>query len=385
MGDFPFASTPPAVAYQQGAAGHSQKLQGWFAALAGRQTQRANIALIGDSITGGQGATSFPATWAQLLPVQLRGRFPTPGLTTGGRGFLPPLIPPTNPTTFTPPYVTVTGATAAQMASGSLYGFGPNLVSWDLSIQSGVTLTYSLTGDNADIIWIGASGNGTFSWKVDAGTATNVSTNVTFTGNQSVTSVSLGAAGAHTLTITFVSGSHTYVTGVVEYNTDKAAGIQVHDLGFSGATSFLWTPASGATSQAAGMIPLAPGLIMIELGVNDTASGITPAAWAGNVSAVIGAARAALTPPVPPVLLLMTYNAQADGPTSLTLWQKFVSAAYQLAAADTAIDVLDLSNFRMPPTNAAVTWGLYAGDQIHPSNAGHQAIADALVSFLSPY
>lgn len=48
------------------------------------------------------------------------------------------------------------------------------------------------------------------------------------------------------------------------------------------------------------------------------------------------------------------------------------------------IDFLDLSTVRMPANNSSNTWGLYAGDSIHPSNKGHAMIADAVCHFLSP-
>lgn len=385
MGSFPFApsGTLTPTFFQQLGGAHSARLQGWFASAARRQTARSSIVIMGDSVTAGQGATAFGNSYAQLLPAQLRARFPTPGTAGGGRGFLPPVIPPTNPTTFTPPYIALAGATVAQLAAGALAGFGPNLVTYDLSVQGGVTLTYTLNGDSADIIWASNPGNGTFNWKVDAGATTPVPTNAAFNvGN--VTHVALGAAGAHTLTIAFVSGAPVYVTGVVEYNGDFASGVQVHGLGYYGSTSAFWTPA-GAPGQAAALVPLAPGLIILELGLNDLAAGITPAQSQANLAATIAGCRAALPSPAPPFLLLPTYNAASDGPTTPAQWAQYVNGMYAAAAADTLgrTDVLDLS-LRMPSTGAAVTWSLYAGDGIHPLNAGHQMIADALTDFLSP-
>lgn len=382
MGNFPFtpasgASTP--LFYQQLGGAHSSKLQGWFAALAARAGARANVVLLGDSIAAGQGATAFPSCYAQLLPVLLNARFPTTGLAAHGRGFLPPIIPPSNPTSFVPPYVTV--ASQANLIAGSLYGFGPNLETWDISHTAANTLTYSLVGDSADILWAGAPGNGTFSWKVDAGGTTNISTSTAF-NPAAVTHISLGSAGAHTLTITNVSGGPTYVTGVIEYNGDFAAGIQVHDCGFSGSTTGFWTPAGGNTSGAASLPALSPSLIVIELGVNDKASGITAAQAAANITTVIAATRAALTVP-PPFLLLAAYNAAQDGPTTPAQWAAYVQAMYGVASADSQVDMLDLT-LRMPSTSAANTWNLYNADGIHPVNSGHQMIADALCQFLSP-
>jgi len=367
--------------------GHSFKLQGWLAALAGRAAARANVVILGDSITAGQGATAFANCYAQLLPVLLNARFPTTGLAAHGRGFLPPVLPPSNPTTFSPPYIALSGAGAANFHLGTdsggaaLFGFGPNLETYDLSANGGTTLTYSLTGDSADILWAGSTGNGTFSWKVDAGTATNVSTNVAFNVAAS-THISLGSAGAHTLTLTNVSGGPTFITGVVEYAGDFARGIQVHDCGFSGSTTGFWTGPGGNSDGAASLPALSPSLIIIALGVNDNASGISAATSAANITSMISDIRAALSP-APPILLLAMYNAASDGPTTPAQWAAYVQAMYGIAAADSAVDILDLT-LRMPSTGAANTWSLYAGDGIHPVNRGHQMIADALCQYLSP-
>jgi lysophospholipase L1-like esterase len=374
---------PAGPFYQALGGAHSAKLLGWFAALAARGSRRVNVAVIGDSIVAGQGASSFAGSWPQLLATALNARFPTPGLSTHGRGFLAPIIPPSNPTSYTPSYVTV--ASQANLIAGSLYGYGPNLETWDISHTAANTLTYSLTGDSADILWAGASGNGTFSWKVDAGATTNVSTNVTFTP-AGVTHVSLGTAGAHTLTITNVSGGPTYITGVIEYNGDFAKGIQVHGLGFSGSTTGYWTVAGGATSQADALAPLKPDLIVIALGVNDNASSISAATSASNLTTFISGARTALAAAsltVPPFLLLADYNAASDGPTTPAQWDAYVQQMYGIAAADSLVDVCDLT-LRMPSTGATTTWGLYDVDGIHPAGSGHQLMADHACQFLSP-
>jgi lysophospholipase L1-like esterase len=372
-------TVPVQSLYQAAGGAHSTKLQGWFAALANRAGARANVVILGDSITAGQGATAFPNCYAQLLPVALNARFPTPGLSTHGRGFLPPIIPPSNPTSFTPPYVTVANPT--NLIAGSLFGFGPNLETWDISHTAANTLTYSLVGDSADILWAGSSGNGSFSWKVDAGSATTVSTNTAFNPAAS-THISLGTAGAHTLVITNVSGGPTYITGVVEYNGDFAKGIQVHDCGFSGSSTGFWTGPGGNTDGALSLPTLSPSLIIIALGVNDNGDGINAATSAANITSMISDIRAALSPD-PPILLLAMYNAASDGPTTPAQWAAYVQAMYGIAAADSQVDILDLT-LRMPSTSAAVTYGLYAGDGIHPVNSGHQMIADAVAQFLSP-
>lgn len=368
--------------YQSLGGAHSTKLLPWFAKLAGRQTARANVVILGDSITAGQGASTFANTYVQILASMLNTRFPTPGLSSHGRGFLPPIIPPSNPSTINSSYGSiVTVANSTNLTAGSLFGYGPNLETWDITHTATNTLTYSLVGDSADILWAGNPSNGTFEWKVDAGSFTTVSTNVAF-GTAYVTHVSLGSAGAHTLTITNASGSPTYITGVVEYNGDYASGIQVHNCGFSGSTTGYWTSAGGDVSGSAALAALSPSLIIIELCANDNGNGITATTSTTNLNSLISSIRSALSP-APPILLLGLYNAASDGPTTPTQWAAYINAMYGIAAGDSAIDILDLT-LRMPSTGAASTYSLYNVDGIHPNNAGHQMIADVLCQYLSP-
>lgn len=378
MGFYAAGSTPPYQAYQQGGGGHSQKLQGWFAALANRGAAPASIAVLGDSVTCGQGASSFALSYPQLLAAQLRTRMT--GSATGGRGFLPPIIPPSNPTSFAPAYVALTGPGAASLHNAGLFGFGPNLETWDISANGATTVTYTLTGDAADILWAGSPGNGTIGWAVTGGGSGTIVTNVAFTTGGK-TRISLGTAGAHTLTITNSAGGPTYFTGIIEYNGDSASGVQVHGCGYSGSSTAFWTPLASLGQAVAA---LSPGLVVLELGLNDNAAAITPAAYGSNLAAVIAEVRAALTAPAAPFLLLEAYNAASDGPTSAGLWAQYVNAAYSVAASDAFTDVLDLTYYRMPSTAAAVTWGLYNVDGIHPANPGHQMIADTMTRYLLP-
>ena len=127
---------------------------------------------------------------------------------------------------------------------------------------------------------------------------------------------------------------------------------------------------------------LDPGIIVVELGVNDNDNGITAAQTQANMETLLAAYRAPFANP-PPFLLLADYNAYGYSGTSDATWQQYVSALYAVAAGDSQVDILDLS-LRMPSTGAANTWGLYYSDNLHPASNGHAMIADALCSFLSP-
>ena len=139
----PLSQVTSGAAYQSAGGGHSSKLQGWFAALANRDYARANVVVIGDSITAGQGTSgSFPAIYCQQLAANLRAKFPVSGV-TGGRGWLNPY--PQNVAVF--PYITIAGSPAPAQATG----YSPDLSAWKFT-ASGQSWTYSLTGDSCDIM-----------------------------------------------------------------------------------------------------------------------------------------------------------------------------------------------------------------------------------------
>lgn len=355
---------------QQIGGNHSSKLQGWFAALANRNFAKTNIVCIGDSITEGQGATNESYRWTERLHQLINTRFPCITQPVGGRGFLAPVLAGTN--TFSASvYVTVAGTPA------ELQGFGLNCFTYDLSATSGCTLTYSLVGDSADILWTGNPGNGSFRWKVDSGSFTTVSTSATFTDGY-ITHVSLGSAGAHTLVVQWLSGGVTAVDGIIEYNGDFASGIQVHNGGHFGSSTGFWTDNDIVTGWPSAIAAVNPGLVIIELGSNDPGSAISPSSTYSNLQSIVSGIQSAFTTS-PPILLVAAYPNQGND----AVWPQYVSKMYALAATSSTIDVLDLT-LRMPSTLGSPLWGLYYADDVHPSNEGHEYIADAICQYISP-
>ncbi len=156
----------------------------------------------------------------------LRARYPTAGLTGGGRGFIG--AAPTGETSFTwpttlagSPYTATTGGLKAKFVQLG---------------ASGQSVTFSLTGDSADIMWMQVAFGGTFSWAVDGGSATKISTNGASTADGKITHIPLGSSGPHTLVLSWVSGKSN-ITGVIEYNRDHGQGIGVLDAATTGGRS----------------------------------------------------------------------------------------------------------------------------------------------------
>lgn len=350
-----------------GALGVNARLMGWYAALANRDYARVNVAVFGDSITAGQGATTHPRGFSRLLAARFRQRL---GLATGGVGYING--------TDTLPSPTFTWPAALASAPGPNINYSPAATATVLS-GVGQTITFTVTGDSADIMWLGLPSGGTFSWKVDAGATTNVSTVLGSATDGQITHVSLGAAGSHTVTITWVSGT-CYVDGLVVYNGDFSAGILTHDCGHSGWGAFDWANdlVSGTAYWAQAVAALSPNLLLIILGANDVGSGRTVAQFQTSLSSIITFIRGTVANiPVGIVAL----PAQS---TFASTWPSYVSAMYAAAAGDASnlSMVIDLSQ-RMPNVDATLTYGVW-NDIVHPTDKGHSMIADNLASMLVP-
>ena len=364
------------------AAQRAQALTPWMSGLANRHYARCNVVCVGDSITEGQGADTDDRRWIARLRDNLRTRFQTTGLSGGGRGFLGSSN--TGEVSFPWP-ATVTGSPTAAST------LGPKSQFLQLN-ASGQTIDYVLTGTSADIMWTQVPFGGTFSWAVDGGAATNVSTNGGSIADGKLTHINLGASGSHTLRLAWVSGSSN-IDGVIEFNNDYASGIQVHDAGHYGWQTSNWVSAtnSATAGPAAAIAALSPSAIIISLGVNDQFSAVTPSTFTTNITTLIAQLRAALPDPKPSIILNM-YPPRVNQSSYTYPWSQYVTAAWTIADSDTdgpggtsLVSVMDFTvGTRMPGADAN-DYGLWpAGDLVHPSNKGHSYIADQLASFLTP-
>jgi lysophospholipase L1-like esterase len=358
----------------------------WFAGLADRLSSRCNIVCIGDSITEGQHAAGPPSTgfenrWLARLRDMLRARYPTQALVGGGRGFIGAAS--TGELSFTWP-TTITGS--------PLYGSaGPKAKFVQLN-GSGQSISFSLVGDSADIMWVQTPFGGTFSWSVDGGPATHVSTNAGSTVDGKLTHVPLGSVGSHTLVLSWVSGSSD-IDGVIENNGDYASGIGVHDAGHYGWQTSNWVSAlngGAAAGPAAAIAALAPSAVIITLGFNDQYSGVAPSDFQARLQTIISGLEARLLKPYPAVILNML-PARINQAKWAYPWSQYVAAAGNVSAADTSgpggssiVSVMDFSSAADMPGADADIYGFWqVGDLVHPSIRGHQMIADTLTAFLS--
>src|SRR5215813_8629468 len=314
-------TTQEAISAQQ-----TQALTPWFAGLSNRLSVRCNIVCIGDSITEGVHAQGPPSTgfqnrWLARLADALRGRYPTQGLTGGGRGFIGAVS--TGEPSFNWP-TTLAGNPATAQSGGPKAKF-VQLAAPDQSI------TFSLNGNAADIMWTQAGFGGVFSWAVDGGPATTISTNGSGTVDGKLSHLSLGSSGPHTLVLSWVSGKSN-IDGVIEYSGDYKAGIQVHDAAHYGWQASSWMSAlnGGAASGPAGAIAaLSPAAVIISLGTSDQFSGVPPATFQSRLQAIISAIQAPLAAPFPSFVLCML-PARAGQSGYTYPWSQYVTAAYNV-------------------------------------------------------
>lgn len=360
--------------------GASTALMGWHSALANRHFARANVVMIGDSITEGQGATAFDNSIPARLRKLLRSRFPIDGLTgtAGGQGWIN--AAGTGTGTFTWP---------AAVTGGPTYNddWGPKRHTPQLDAAAPADkITYTnLQGTAVDIMWTRFDFGGNFRYRVDAGSWTTVATGGGQLDGQ-LTRVSLGASGTHTLEIEANSGGfQAFVSGVIVYDGDESKGIQVHDCAHWGWDTTSWISAvTSAQSWPAAIAALNPALITITLGANDQFLNTDPATFQSNLVTLVSGLRAATGAPSPfPPILLAMHAQRGDGPFTYE-WSEYVNAAYAVADSDALVTVFDMTlGPRMPNESDSPNHSLYA-DDVHLNNRGCTYIADRLADYISP-
>jgi hypothetical protein len=254
----------------------NSRLTPWHAALANRNNARVDVGILGASIVEAAFVSTFNRTIAACLADGLRARFPTRGLSGGGRGYIG--IPSTELTT-SPQYVpgmwplAFTGGLLDPPSNNapSAFDIGAKHMCW-YSNQAGAKLVDTLAGPvtSFDIHHVtGASGAATTGYyKVDASP-----TPVPFPTNSATdTAAVLHVASPATSSIEVgrLNAGYVIVGGIREFNGDEAKGIQVHNLGHAGFTIAEWTDGSTTPGRwRADIANLGLDLLLQDLGIND--------------------------------------------------------------------------------------------------------------------
>lgn len=342
----------------------------WYAALANRFFSRANVVVIGDSISEGQGATQVAYRSINRLADGLRDRFiASQGYDPiGGQGFLPPQFIAT----------TLPQPTLAGTAPGQQYAWGPGGRSVILSV-AGTSITHTVTGTSVDVMYVQGSGAGVLGVSVDGGAVTQINTaNATFQDGM-LQRISLGTSGSHTVAITWVSGGAAHYCGLIVYNGDETTGVMVHDASHYGITMAAYADATMVQSGTLGWLPaLNPALVILSMGANDYSSEPALTTFKTSLTNLVTAIQ--LMTNKPSILLQIEYDAYK---LSSPGWSSYTPLYYEVAAS-MGCAVLDLTQRIGSPGTSTAPANFYYTDNIHPSNNGHSMIADLQLAAISP-
>lgn len=243
----------------------------------------------------------------------------------------------------------------------------------------GAGVTYPVTGNSADIWYLGDNSTGTLTYRVDSGPTNTVSTaRSAYYVDGRVQNVSLGSTGFHTITIS-APQARVYLGGLTVYRGDRDKGIRVYDSAYSGATvgTFLAQAAFQHAVAAVG-----PDVVTIELGLNDYLRGTSPAQFKTQLQNLIAPLKR--LPKKTSVLLVVPYalSSAVGDAARVASYGTYVQQQRDVAAADpTTVALLDLS--KMMPVSDTTGTGYYRPDGLHPNDAGHQRIADIVTTTLS--
>ena len=358
----------------------ARALRYWRTALANRNARRANMLHLGDSITWGHQAPSDPGDpsiarrWTSVLRDTMRARFPTSPATAGGWGFISP-----NGASLIDNPVTTTGTVTFSAT------YGLDLKTATLG-STGATLTVAFTGTGIDFNYLQmVNANGYFSWAVDGGTATVISTNGP-SDNSNVIGIRGLTPGAHTLVITRTGTAFSFITGFYVYNGDESSGIGSWTAGWSGSKVSQWNAAPNWMDD---LTWAAPDLMTIEFGANEYVdpAPVSSATFKANLQTMITGVRTKLgySPSIVLIPVWALNNGTNGNPET---WAPYRAAMYEVAAADpTNVCVWD-AGVRVQPGSTFVNdtaGGLLSPyDKAHPTDVGHRYMAEALAQFISP-
>lgn len=345
----------------------------WYRALANRYFAPADVMVIGDSISEGGSATDIEYRWLHRFRDLIRSRFPTPGV-TGGQGYISALF-----VAQTFPHGWVYGG---NLGPDNLQGFG--LRSARLSNPDGY-IARTFTGTGVRIFYAKNPDGGTFNVKVDGGSPTTVDTAAggVYDAGAHV-DIALGAAGSHTVEVTWSGGgANVFIGGMLLMNGDEAAGVRVVDASHWGIKAADY----GSDTGAAGFIQqyvngVKPALTIVALGGNDFFGNIPPADFKADIEYIVSQIKAATTDKPTSILLLSEYRLYA---TQTYEWSEYRGALKDIAAADPDnVAFVDLYD-RWPAGDGVDHLDVLDGDNTHPNNAGHAMLANYVTEFVTPY
>lgn len=349
-------------------------LEPWLATLERSGGARADVLLIGDSITEGLG-TEWDGRPAALLQDMLRDQHPSAGEEAAG------YLPAANFAALTAPWAT----TGSPEVTDS-FGLGSKAI----ALRSGQTITYR--GELASFrLWFGSAPEETADGlvSIDDGPFEPISPAAGPASGQTWDSADLGP-GLHQIAVTGAAQEAPFVLEAVEVfgsDDDRDHGVHVYDGSHSGFASSSWLApdlASGRIWQAAAAVE--PDVTVINLGTNDRFLDVSPGEVARQVGEIANRAGKAAGDGDHPVLVVVPYRTSSQellgGPDPA--WDEIRACLLKVAQDNVA--VLDLDSYWPDLTgDQGAETGLMLEERwpVHPNPTGYRAYAVILAAALT--
>ncbi len=330
----------------------------WKAALAKLKSGTSaifNMVCLGDSLTEGQGTTTYITQgYVGLIRNKLKALYGDVGT-----GVISNFYPSNSPLWSMPSW-TVTNNTGYGITQYSKY-----------ANTSGLTATLTFNGTGIRIITVKGSICGKMNIQIDGGGTTVYDMNNASLINPYTFDITGLADSSHTITITTdcTGGKYIYLFGAIPLK--GTAGMRVHNCARTG---ILTASASTYPAVLASEIDIyAPVLTTIAFGANDYTGNVTIDAFKANVQAMITRAKT-----FGDVLLIANGLRTEAGAYPQS---QYAMALKSLATLNNCAFIDINSRWNNSYTYANTTLGLMF-DGVHPNLAGHQDVATAILNVL---
>ncbi|WP_326827434.1 SGNH/GDSL hydrolase family protein [Streptomyces sp. NBC_01751] len=267
---------------------------------------------------------------------------------------------------------------------------GPGITS--IYTNGTATATFKFRGTTLEIFTLTGlnTPNAAYTYKIDSGSTVNVPDPNSPSPVVTVKKVTGLSAGNHTVTIAWNGSLATERLNLIGVAGENAGGIVVDNAGRSGSRSDHFYTVGTANALWNGGSNRSADLIIYALGLNDAAQSISVDAWQDNLLRYLGSVKAANTVNAGATDLLFLVQHRGNFGDN-TLYSQYMGRLRGIAEAYGAalVNVWSLGRNNWTYWNQLGYWGNAVGvggtagtDSVHPSDAGHQFIADTLLPIL---
>lgn len=348
----------------------------WQDAVASIGTRRANVFVLGDSISEGAWARTYFEGWTHAAQRYLQENLTG---SVGGVGHIPairgfdgagnPGFPESNGDQWV-----FSNENAIDRSGSNLYGFGRR----SITLQPGDTASITFLGDRFQVMFTERPGTGRMEVSVDGGAPQQVSTAGESEKSGSLYTSSLLARSEHTVTVTAVSDS-VVLDGGAFFDGDFNAGLTVWDGSHAGfGTVHFDGHNTSATLWSGGLSQVKPDAVVIALGTNDAnaaiVGGYTPAVFGERIRDIIDLAvsQSGNNPSV--FVLLQPQPGYSPHANAAEWWADHMAAASSAAVARGA-GIIDLRGVVPSGHNASGVLSPYYHNSNHPNTKGMRLYA----------